>query len=182
MSDPVAAPAGTQPVDEASTLRIAHLLMGQMGCRVDSDHGECPSCDTGYCPPHGPVWFCWTHDWVETGHAEGLCGHAYHLAQTLTTAGVGFLDGHVIVEVGAYARQKEANASAANRAAEADQIAARRTRQLHGLREKVTRLLDEGPDTWTPYDSRDTGQTFLAESVFEFTAALRDAVAEGAPR
>lgn len=42
----------------------------------------------------------------------------------------------------------------------------------------VRAVLAEGPDTWTPYDSRDTGETFLADSVRDFTAALRAVLGE----
>ena len=47
---------------------------------------------------------------------------------------------------------------------------------MSGLRERVEALLAEGPDTWTPYESRDTGWTFLQESVLDFTADLRAAL------
>lgn len=45
-----------------------------------------------------------------------------------------------------------------------------------GVRARVEAVLAEGPDTWTPYDSRDTGETFLADLVLDFTAAIRAAL------
>jgi hypothetical protein len=41
----------------------------------------------------------------------------------------------------------------------------------------VEGVLRDGPDAWTPYASRDTGLTFLVESVLDFTADLRAALA-----
>lgn len=40
----------------------------------------------------------------------------------------------------------------------------------------IRALLDDGPDTWEGYESRDTGSVFLRESVEDFTAALRAAL------
>lgn len=42
-----------------------------------------------------------------------------------------------------------------------------------GLREALRAVLDAGPDTWTPYDSRDCGEVFLADSVRDFVVELR---------
>lgn len=42
-----------------------------------------------------------------------------------------------------------------------------------GLRARVRAVLDAGPDTWTPYDSRDCGEVFLADSVRDFVVELR---------
>ena len=41
----------------------------------------------------------------------------------------------------------------------------------------VEALLADGPDTWEGYDTRDIGHAFLAESVLDFTADLRAALA-----
>lgn len=42
--------------------------------------------------------------------------------------------------------------------------------------EAALRVLYDGPDTWEGYDSRDTGEVFLRESVLDFTADLRAAL------
>ncbi len=47
--------------------------------------------------------------------------------------------------------------------------------------EAVAAVLASGPDTWTPYESRDTGWTFLQDSVLDFTADLRAALLGGDP-
>ena len=44
---------------------------------------------------------------------------------------------------------------------------------------RVWEVLDAGPETWTPYESRDTGWTFLEESVLDFVADLRAALDGG---
>lgn len=48
-----------------------------------------------------------------------------------------------------------------------------------GVVARCMALLADGPDMWTPYDSRDTGETFLTESVLDFTADLRAALGLG---
>lgn len=51
--------------------------------------------------------------------------------------------------------------------------------EVEALRAKVARVeavLTEGPDAWTPYESRDTGWTFMEESVLDFTAEIRAAL------
>ena len=48
----------------------------------------------------------------------------------------------------------------------------------------IRALLDDGPDTWEGYESRDTGSVFLRESVLDFTADLLAALdaPQDAPR
>lgn len=48
----------------------------------------------------------------------------------------------------------------------------------------IRALLDDGPDTWEGYDTRDIGPAFLKESVWEFTADLYAALSahESAPQ
>lgn len=75
-------PTPLTPTEQATLT----ALMGVMECVIESDIGECPSCDTGYCTPHGLLWYCTQHDWHETDNAEGQCGYALMLTRaTITT-------------------------------------------------------------------------------------------------
>lgn len=66
------------PTDTTTT-----ALMAAMDCKVSSDVGECPSCGSAPCGPHGEYWYCETHDWHEDDNSEGVCGYALMLSRAI---------------------------------------------------------------------------------------------------
>lgn len=65
---------------------VLRALMTAMECKVDSDVGECPSCGSAPCGPHGTYWYCEQHDWYDEDNADGVCGYALMLTRAATTA------------------------------------------------------------------------------------------------
>lgn len=72
-----------QPKIGTPEYNVAAVLMAAMGCKVESDYSECPSCDGSIPCGHTLIWFCTEHDGHEDENREGLCGYAAMLTAAL---------------------------------------------------------------------------------------------------
>lgn len=70
-----------RPLLPYDTRTVLDALMNAMKCRMNEDEGECFSCGSAPCGPHGIYYYCETHDGHERDNAKDTCGYALMLAQ-----------------------------------------------------------------------------------------------------